>query len=134
MKNIETKNITLLEEVETIEAEELLHTQKIKWLWLFIVPLALAVVFLILSLSLRFPQVFSLVIFCVLIAIALANIGVYFKQLAPYIKLKRVAQLNDRIRHEEKIRFKERQRLQQEDYKEKYTKQDITNTIKKLGQ
>ena len=47
----------------------------------------------------------------------------------PYFKLVRTAKKNDRIRYEEKIRFNERKRLEQNN-DEKITRAKVKETIK----
>ncbi len=132
MKNFETERITLRDEVETREALRIKKEQTKKIIAIPLVPLACVIIFL--SLLLTNINNSNLVnVFSTLLSVSgLATIVcliVYNSLMAPYCKLVKIASRNDQIRHDEKIRFKERKRLE-ESYNEELTRQNINKTIK----
>lgn len=117
MREIEVKNITIMQTPESDEARELLEEAKQKFrlyfLWCvpaFIVGTILLICgainahTLLISLGATFLACF--VICCIY----------YFSRraayLSPYIELLRVAISNDKLRHDERIRWRERARLE----------------------
>lgn len=148
MKNIEVKNITLMEKVETTEAEGYYYKNKIKNCFFYIIPLLLFILFLVLTIiesqktiNIKTSQgiliekqnmdkyiTFMSLMFVFLITTFLGFI-IYRQKMKPYRELLAIAKLNDRIRHEEKIRNNERKRLESE-HKNIYTTKEISETIK----
>lgn len=149
---LDVKNITLMDETETKEAEELYKKCNKIFCWMFIAPL---IIFIIVGIGTicqfndntfvsgghgstgytinNNPSLLNGLYICCIIFALLTIIGffVYRKLMRPYKKLLKLAEKNDLIRHEEKIRYKERARLQKE-HDKKYVTKDIENTIKKL--
>lgn len=133
MKNIKTKNITIPETPETDEAEKLLSKKlqdikNIKYILLGIT-LPTAIILNLIALPiLATHELATIKVFTVFYLIAVAIIffiWYYYKiyknaQLKPFQELLELAISNDKIRHEEKIRYNERKKLEQE------TKQIIT--------
>ena len=125
MKNLEIKNITLIDNPETKEAEKIYSNKSRLYCWIFIVPLIISVC----TISNKFP----VLAFCIGFAIlTIINFLIYKKVMQPYKKLLKLAEKNDLIRHEEKIRHKERARLQEDD-NVTYTKKDIDKTMRRLN-
>lgn len=152
MKTLKTNQITLLENVETAEAEQIYKNKKLKYSLLFIIPFILFICFLACTIYeiqqtqlietspkyfvKTFQNTNALIAFCCLTGISfwitIINIIIYQKKLKPYKDLLEIAKTNDKIRHEEKIREKERQRIKNEK-ETNYTIKDIENT-KKQGE
>lgn len=125
MKNIEVKNITLMDEVETKEAEEIYEKFRVKYSLIMVVPILLffiSTVGLILKITEPAKYAIALNTMIILTIISLIvfiiGIAVYKNFMKPYEKLLEIAKLNDKIRHEEKIRDRERKRLQAENKEE----------------
>lgn len=154
MKNIQVRNITLMEKVETLEAEGYYYKNKLKYCFFYIIPAILFLLFLILTIveSQKIVNInttkgiliekqnmdryitFMSLMFTFL-AFTFLGFAIYRHKMKPYRDLLAIAKLNDRIRHEEKIRNNERKRLETEQ-KNTYTTKDISDTIKqqkKLG-
>ena len=152
MKNLEIKNITLIDEPETKEAEQIYKKYNKLFCLIFIIPLILFIFVFIgavfqdgntIYISNQYSNtgyyqnnnqsLMDALFVCCWIFGILTIIGffIYKTLMKPYKKLLNLAERNDLIRHEEKIRHKERARLQEED-SVKYTKKDIDKTIKKL--
>ncbi len=152
MKTLKTNQITLLENVETAEAEKIYNNKKLKYSFLFIIPFVSLICFLICVIYESqqtqlietsqnfFVEAFknknAFIAFSCLTGISfwitIINIIIYQKKLKPYKDLLEIAKTNDKIRHEEKIREKERQRIKNQT-ETNYTLKDIENT-KKQGE
>lgn len=149
MNNIKVKNITLMDEVETKEAEKLYNDNKFKYCAIYLIPLLFLIIttiFFIVQLNITLtPRTYGssskqetstnmlyILLTLMIISIILTIIGfsIYNNLMQPYKKLLRIAILNDRIRHEEKVREQERRRLQKE-FNNNITTEDINNTYKK---
>jgi len=149
MKEIEVRNITLMEKVETQEAEGYYYKNKFKYCFFYIIPAMLFFLFLVLTIIEaqkvvnitttngiliekqnmdRYITFMSLMFTSILVT--LLGIAIYRHKMKPYRELLTIAKLNDRIRHEEKIRNNERKRLEVEK-KRTYTKKDISDTLNK---
>ena len=154
MEKIEVKNITLMEKVETEEAECYYYKNKSKYCFLYIIPALLFILFLVLTIIESQKTVnintsngiliekqnmdryitFMSLMFSFFV-ITFIGFAIYRYKMKPYKELLAIAKLNDRIRHEEKIRNNERKRLKTEQ-KSIYTIKDISDTLKqqkKLG-
>lgn len=129
MKKIEVKNITLMDDVETKEAESLYYVAKHKYFPPYCFVSLLFFIFLLLTLAgsgdkedselfLGLTILFGIVAF-------LAR-SIYTSKMKPYKKLLKIAELNDRIRHEERIRENERNRIIDE---KKYSTKSIDKTL-----
>ena len=148
------KYVTLMEEVETKEAEYVYKKMKARYIWFILVPLfILLTCFLVLvmilinsPLIMYFYQDVDLnnqINVLVKIMLVVCNtipisgvilaifISIYRKKMRPFKKLLSIARLNDKIRHEEKIRERERKRIIEEQNKITYEIDDIQNTIDK---
>lgn len=116
MKNIETKNITIPETPETDEANEILNEQKAK-IWTQIIYIVLLnLIGLIICLSIKKQDISPLITWCSIFILCIIiclfyNIG----KLRPYKELLKLAKANDKLRHEERIRYRERKRLEEEE-------------------
>lgn len=128
MKEIYVKNITLMDEVETKEAITIYSSFRKKYIWFILVPLILLTIFLFANI-IKFNV--HLWIFCLLSFIAFVLGFIVYKTLMnPFRTLLKIAKRNDMVRHEEKIRESERQRLRQE-RESIYKISDIDNTANK---
>ncbi len=150
MKNIEIKTITLMDEVETKEAESLFKHHKLKYCFIYLIPIFSFILSLccliIQSNKVVYNQINkntfekintnaalynTFLVLTIIFAIAsLIAVLIYKSKIKPYKKLVKIAIFNDRIRHEERIRENERQRINE---KTDYTKKDIDNTLKKMN-
>ena len=147
MENIQVKNITLMDKVETLEAEGYYYKNKLKYSFFYIIPVLLFVLFLVLTIIESQKTVSIKVSNGILIekqnmdkyitfmslmysSIILTVLGfsIYRHKMKPYRDLLAIAKLNDKIRHEEKIRTNERKRLETEQ-KNVYTTKEISETI-----
>lgn len=149
MKKLEIKTITLMDEVETKEAESLFKHHKLKYCFIYLIPIFAFILFLscliIQSNKVVYnqinkntfekintnPALFNTFLILTIIFAVITLIGflIYKSKIKPYKKLVKIAMFNDRIRHEERIRENERQRIKE---KADYTKKDIDNTLKKM--
>ena len=135
MEKLKLKHITLMDEVETNEARKIFTEHQRKYSPLIVVPLIVSIVTLLLGLLLPTPELATMTSILLKIALAafvLTFIGaaIYSAKMKPYLKLLKIAKLNDRIRHTERIREKERQRLANPANKDKkYTVDDIDTTL-----
>ena len=113
MKYIETNNITLVKDTETQEAMFIYDKAKIKYMWIYIIPLILLIIqfVFLFTTQLDFFIFFSTEIIIISLVIMITCISIYKKMMKPYKELLNIAKKNDLIRHEEEIRFKERERL-----------------------
>ena len=157
---IRIKNITLMEEVETEEAEEILEEAKEHYKLLKSIPLYIFLGFLAMSIISIFfivpipinssnmvvtshekevvtPQLVPAFVICLwiltifsLIALIICS-NIYANKLKPFYRLLEIAKMNDKIRHEERIREKERQRLRSNKGKQEFLVNDVENTINK---
>ena len=128
MEKLKLKHITLMDEVETNEARKIFQEHQRKYSPLVVVPLIVSIVTLILGFILHISVLFNVA----LIAFVLTFIGamIYSAKMQPFWKLLKIAKLNDKIRHTERIREKERQRLANLALKDKkYTIDDIETTL-----
>lgn len=143
MGKIEVKNITLMDKVETKEAEKIYYEQKQKYNLLLIIPILCFFLFFILTVIQsnkevrdgyqmvnENPELFTFfqVMTIISIMITILCFFIYKEKMRPYKELLQVARLNDKIRHEEKIRFRERKRLEKEN-KTRYTTEELKETI-----
>ena len=148
MKNLEIKDITIADDTETKEAVTLLNKHRLKYSWLTIVPIILLAICVIWNIyetnneiynyahkkmMLENPELVEVLnVLCIVLLIAtIACYIIYHKLIRPYKKLVIIAKNNDKIRHEEKVRKSERDRLNNATKKE-YTEEDIDNTINKI--
>lgn len=120
------KYITLIDEKETKEAKEILKQKRKIYCWLYILPIILASIFYLAMLDVKHWVLF-MILGSVFAGLILIMFFVYVGILEPYRKIVKIAKYNDRVRHDEKIRFNERKRLEIES--DTYTKKDIINTI-----
>ena len=113
--NIETKVITKKQTPETDEALMLLERAKKRVKKVFIIPF---VTFLVIAIGFAFAPRYANFVSIIFGVISLISLIVYFiyraRILSPYYSLLNVAIKNDEIRHEERIRFRERKRLENE--------------------
>lgn len=154
------KNITLMEEVETEEARELLSKARWRYCALWLVPLILIIINffgLVISLSKttvvnshsktaimsttnssggvvgvepNLPFTIFFAVFTIISIIAfVVCLCIYINKIAIFKKLLKIAKINDRIRHEERIREKERQRIRAGLHMQKINTEDIQKTI-----
>ena len=111
--NIQTNVITKKQTPETDEALKLLETAKSKINNLVLIPFLLSVFLSILMCILN-----KFYISIPFIALGIIDLIIYFVYrshfLKPYYSLLEIAIRNDNIRHEERIRFRERKRLEDE--------------------
>ena len=146
MENIQVRNITLMEKVETLEAKEYYHKSKLKNCWFYIIPALLCVLFLILTIlkaqeierivakSVIYEErdfVDLMIFICLMFVFFVSTIFgfiIYCCKIKPYRQLLVVAKFNDKIRHEEKIRYNERKRLEM-GQKSVYTVKDVSETV-----
>lgn len=117
MKQIKINNITINDECELKEAQKLLSKAYCKYSFLVIIHiLSLVSGFLLIGYTLLTKQIdinFIYIIFGIsLFAISYITFYIYKNKLKPYHELVKIAKRNDQIRIEEKIRYKERQRLE----------------------
>lgn len=123
----EIKYITLYETPETDEALALLNKYRDKFrrilLTTFIIAIGVTFICSMISLPLMFT---SLALFAIslLIIFLIRN-----STLAPYKQLLLIARRNDRIRHEERVKYKEHMRLEKEFKPYKPTKKQIEETL-----
>jgi len=127
MYDEEIHNITLYETPETDEAEEILH-YRLKKINIIIIPLiAIAIV-------LFFPAVYIqnpifVTFYIIYVIITLLVIGYTHNKISPYRALVSIAKKNDQIRHEERVRYYERKRLEEQDGCRYITPETIEMTI-----
>ena len=116
MKNIETKNITIPETPETDEANKILNKQKAK-IWTQIICIVLLnLIGLIICLSIKKQHNTPLITWCsIFILCIIICFFYYIGKLRPYKGLLRLAKANDKLRHEARIRYRERKRLEEEE-------------------
>ena len=130
MKKINANNITMKENIETEEAKKLKNNKVKKFIAIPIVPLILAIIFAIINFAdTRYTQLPLMILMYICILLFFIGLIVFFILVAPYFQLVRTAKKNDRIRYEEKIRFNERKRLEQNN-DEKITRKKVKETIK----
>lgn len=134
------KAVTLYEHPETDEAKYLLDkkenefkTSRTIFRWTILVCFLLTFI----TISTMIPFIPILFALCTVI-IGIVYIFIKSKQnliLAPYKELYRIAKHNDQIRNEERIRFRERQRLenQQDNTTEQVSSIQIKETIDKIN-
>lgn len=117
MKKIEIENVTLIDDVEEKEARKLYNKKKKKvLLYFFIANCSMLIIFfLVLAIcsGINFDMAL-LILLWICFFLELILILVYNLLMYPYRKLLKIAKFNDKIRHEERIRIRERQRLQKE--------------------
>lgn len=134
MKKINANNITMQENIETEEAKKLKNNKVKKFIAIPIVPFILFIIsIIVLTNNIKNTteqQVITYIIFsCICYFLFIVGLIVFFILMKPYFKLVRTAKKNDRIRYEEKIRFNERKRLEQNN-DEKITRKKVKETIK----
>ena len=127
IEDIKNENITLFEKIESKEVEEIIKTKQIGF----------NIATYLLSLTTFFVLLFTIPIYEVkffapiLYAILVAFIGEKIKRkiLKKYYDLLKITRKNDNIRHEEKVRARERERLNKIE-NGKLTARNIKNSIK----
>ena len=128
---IETSVITKKQTPETDEALVILHNAKKKFKLVYMIPMILLLIpFIVVRIvsatgavvggTTNFISAICLGLFIISVIIYLTIRG---KFLRPYYRLLKVAMRNDDVRHEERIRFRERKRLE-EDYAVEVSKHD----------
>ncbi len=123
-----------MEEIETEEAKEVFDEHHKKYSTWYVVPAMLFCVAGIAALVLFFmgetkPILTLLIITAVSFVFIFIGTSIYTSLMKPYWKLLKIARLNDRLRHEERIRDKERRRLAEMTESKKYTTKDIDATM-----
>jgi len=107
----ELKNICLIDEVETTEARTILNRHLVKYYVFFMFETAMFIPSILFTI---FNSV-NLIALPIISGIALiVTISIYKDEISKYKKILKIAISNDKIRHDEKIRFYERKRLEQE--------------------
>ena len=134
MKKINANNITMQENIETKEAKKLKNNKVKKFIAIPIVPFILFIIsIIVLTNNIKNTteqQVITYIIFsCICYFLFIVGLIVFFVLMKPYFKLVRTAKKNDKIRYEEKIRFNERKRLEQNN-DETITRAKVKETIK----
>lgn len=130
MKKISANNITMKENIETKEAKKLKNNKVKKFIAIPIVPLILAIIFAIINFAdTRYTQLSLMILMYICILLFFIGLIVFFILMTPYFQLIRTAKKNDKIRYEEKIRFNERKRLEQNN-DETITRAKVKETIK----
>lgn len=117
MKQITVKNITLMQTPESDEARELLEEakQKFKLYILWCIPaLIVGVILLACGIALHSTVQIGigstfLVVFAISFVFFLSRRAAYLR---PYVELLKIAISNDKLRHDERIRWRERARLE----------------------
>lgn len=138
MSTFKANNITLIEEVETKEAEKIFESYKKKYKYFVIVPLlCLFISCIVMGTSSQnigdtSPNTILIVLPAVSVILTVVGIITYIAKMRPYTKLLKLAELNDKVRHEERIRFKERKRLESE-VKTEFETDDIEKTFTYVG-
>lgn len=130
-KNIKVTNITIMETPETDEAIELLEKAKLNYnsiikycIYIAILPLLLCLID-INSAKWALIGVGSSIVIAILICL----IDCVLKQeyLKPYRQLLKTAISNDEVRHQERIKFRERRRLENEEREQRINLRDQNN-------
>lgn len=136
----EIKEITLYETPEADEAIKLLQKAQQKQIGIKIIAIIGSIILTGIDVALFFipetkGQLIGFSIF-LLSVILIFNIALFINlngELKPYKKLLKIAEHNDEIRHEERVRENERQRIRNSQNKEKYaTNKIIEKTLKKI--
>lgn len=127
----ELKNkITMIDELETKSAQKLLNMKLDQFKIVYLIPLIILIISLVIAIATNYNDIILFILFLSLLAFALSLLC-YFIIIRPYVKLLKLAKFNDKIRHEEKIRFKERKRM--ENIKnENANRENVKNSIKAL--
>lgn len=123
-----------MEEIETKEAKKIFEERNKKYSSWYVVPSMLFFIAGITSLVLYFigktnPPTILLAITGISFIFIFIGSSIYTSLMKPYYKLLKIARLNDRLRHEERIRDKERRRLAEMTESKKYTTKDIDATL-----
>lgn len=128
----ELKNkITLIDELETKSAQKLLNMKLEQFRKIYFIPLIILIVSSVITIATNYNDIMLYILFLSILAFVVSLIS-YFIIIRPYVKLLKLAKFNDKIRHEEKIRFKERKRM--ENVKtENANRKNIQNSIKALS-
>lgn len=126
------KYITLIDEKETKEAKNYLNHKRASLCWIFIVPAFITIATFLsgLHIPFNFTSMGIIIASIVLASVTFLLFVLYICLLIPYYKLLKIAEQNDRVRHDEKLRFKERKRLELES--EEYSIKNFKNTISKV--
>lgn len=117
MDKIEVSTITLMQTPESDEARELWWAAKRKYRIYFLFCVAIFVISLIIficgiCLTIDGCIIFSYILFVVFLVSCIVYWILKHKYLRPYIELLRIAISNDKLRHDERIRWRERARLE----------------------
>lgn len=139
MKELKVDQITLLDDVETREAKRIYHERTQAASWSYRWPLILMVLATVGAVVAIWQQIFWLAgvlaaVAVVCVFVAFSGVRTYRKVMETYTDLIRVARKNDQIRHEERLRQRERERLQDGiAVKHVYQIDDIKRTMKHAG-
>ena len=117
MKELKVDQITLLDDVETREAKCIYRERTAAAAWSYRLPLILLVLVTVGAVVAIWQQIIWLLgvlaaVAVVCIFAAFSGVRTYHKVVETYADLIRVARKNDQIRHEERLRQRERERLQ----------------------
>lgn len=135
MREIVVKNITIMQTPESDEARELLEDAKRKFriYFLWCIP-AFIVGTILLICGATMGQTLLISLGAVFLGMFLICCIYYFSRraayLSPYIELLRVAISNDKLRHDERIRWRERARLEKAEGGKEYSEAMSKNTAK----
>lgn len=126
------KEITLYETPETDEALKLLTNKKRQLLWMKIIAIISGIsAFYSFALTVLVQMVMPTILFAIF---SIILIGTYKSKIRPYRTLYSIASHNDRIRNDEHIRFKERQRLEKGNSNDKpLTEELIDHSVENIG-
>lgn len=139
MKELKVDQITLLDDVETREAKRIYRERTNAAAWHYRLPLILMVLATVGAVVAIWQQIFWLAgvlaaVVVVCIFVAFSGVRTYRKVVETYADLIRVARKNDQIRHEERLRQRERERLQDDVVvKHIYQIDDIKRTMTHAG-
>lgn len=104
-----------MDNVETKEAEIIYYNYSKKYIWFYMVPLICTILsflpLIINLLSSTHVEYVFIALICVFLILFIAGIFVYTYLMIPFRKLRKIAMRNDLIRHDERIREEERQRI-----------------------
>lgn len=127
----ELKNkITMIDELETKSAQKLLNMKLQQFRKIYFIPLIILIISGVITIASNYNDTILYIFFLSILAFAISLLC-YIILIRPYVKLLKLAKFNDKIRHEEKIRFKERKRM--ESIKnENANRKNIQNSIKAL--
>lgn len=106
------KNLTIMETPETDELEKVIYNKKTPFISILTALILVDIFFIVFS-AVQ-PSQTILIIFALISCLITAIVyTIYRYTLKPYFKLLKLAKLNDRVRHEERLRIRERERYEQ---------------------